>query len=269
MRMRTKLPFGLLLLVFSVAVNAAIIGNSSCSATFGGTTNAQSGGWSCGVAVNNSINVQQSGGAGSINGSESISPTSISFSYQTAAVGDADVTVSASDSLVLYTSGPVRSGELVLTETDNPTFSVDDTLNTSIQIGTLTSQCIGSSSGFALCTGSLGSSAGPFTVPFTLGQPFDLDVSLSDESLTGGPFAHQGGGTITFSLELFESNGTTPVQILTPEPATLGFIALGLLSVVAISRKRSGRSEGVQRYSGSEWSYPQQPPTMRGEDSAS
>jgi hypothetical protein len=81
---------------------------------------------------------------------------------------------------------------------------------------------------------------GTFTVPFSLGEPFIFSVNVYDDTRGGGGSTpHFSGGGAGLSFSLLEADGTTPVQVFTPEPSTFGFLALGLLPLIGIALKRA------------------------------
>ena len=249
--MRTLLRLSAVLSVLSMAAHAAIITAANCSASFGISTATQTSPSSCSVAADNGVAFPLVFANASIGGTQTISPAnaSIAFSFSTsttASVGSGysnDANVSASDNLTLYTKGPVRPGEAVVMESFS-ILGIVSSLTASLTLGSLTANCTQSAPASPSCSGSLGPSSGngTFTIPFTLGQPFALDVSLFNDSSGGGSTPHfSTSGDVNLSVQLFESNGTTPVQILTPEPATLGFLTMGLVSLAAIRRRRNNR----------------------------
>jgi hypothetical protein len=109
----------------------------------------------------------------------------------------------------------------------------DSSLSTTLLTASLFTHCTELANSYPVCAGNFGSplGEGSMTVRFTLGQPFAFDFSVSSD-VSGGT-QQSGDGNVTFSFNLFEADGTTPVQVLTPEPSTIGCIACGLLAVLA------------------------------------
>lgn len=237
------------MLIASAASQAAIVLNSSCSATFGSNTSSESGGPSCVAVADNNIGYPFSTASASITGMETVSPVgspappssiSYTFSETTGGLGyDATASVSGSDSLTLYTAGPVRQGELTFDE-GTSLAGHDSSLSTTLVIGSLFTHCTESANTYPGCTGNFGSPVGEgsMTVPFTLGQPFAFDFRVSSD-VSGGITQHVGNGDVSFSFNLFEADGTTPVQVLTPEPSTIGCIACGLLGLLAMPLRKT------------------------------
>lgn len=125
------------------------------------------------------------------------------------------------------------------------TSGISSNLTASLALGSLNTTCVQPAPNSPSCTGNFGSPTGngTFTLPFTLGQPFAFNVSVSDDSNGGGSTPHFGSGSVSLSFTLLEANGTTAVQVLTPEPASFGIFASGLLLLIGtgLRRYRSSR----------------------------
>ena len=79
-------------------------------------------------------------------------------------------------------------------------------------------------------------------LPLQLGVPLSLAASVSEYADDMGPTAGYGVAIESFTFQLFENDGRTPVDIafVTPEPRTWSLAALGL-AVVVFARARRVR----------------------------
>lgn len=87
------------------------------------------------------------------------------------------------------------------------------------------------------CSGRIGcSSGGPEPVPFELGTTFTVTAFASAFGACFPGYCEQSGASVN-TLELFEADGTTPVNyfpVTVPEPGSGAFLLLG---VAALGRK--------------------------------
>lgn len=236
------------LVALSVSGNAAIVGYTSCSASFGSYTATEQGGWSCVAVADNNVGIPAATATASFNGTEVVSslgspssPTSISYTFTSATGGlgfPASAGVEGSDDLLLYSSGPPREGELVFTETTSLA-GLGSSLTTSLFVGSLYTMCTEQGNLAPSCTGNFGpaNGNGAYTVPITLGVPFEFALAFSDTT-NGTTSPRMADGTVSFSFTLLEADGSTPVQVLTPEPASFGLFGLGLFGIIAIGLRR-------------------------------
>ena len=251
--MKNSIRVAFLFVLVTMAGRAAVVLDSSCAASFLTVTASAVGSGFCSASVLEGGDAPGAAATASISGQEMLppidspaSPASVSYSFATSVIGlvggvnAASANVSGSDALVLDTAGPVRSGELVFTEATS-LGGLDSTLTTMVTVGSLSGGCTELANLPPTCTGSLGlaNGNGTMTAPFTLGEPFDFDFSISAGESLGSGTDHFGNGSASFSFQLFESDGTTPVQVLTPEPSTFGILACGLMAVVVAVLKRA------------------------------
>ena len=130
-----------------------------------------------------------------------------------------------------FTAGPIRSGLASYFLTAQGDNTNGFTNSSGVQLGILDT-----------CQQSL---RGPtcfrpgILVPFTLGVPFNLGL----QAQAAGSFRFSGSansmGTSNLSLQLFEANGTTPVNIqLVPEPSQFGPMAAVMAGALFVGWRR-------------------------------
>jgi hypothetical protein len=88
------------------------------------------------------------------------------------------------------------------------------------------------------CSNSLVTPFAPVSYPFELGVPFQVSMSDQVGALILGIFSAKADSRANLAINLFEANGTTPVDIFaTPEPTSIVLVGLGIACAV-LCRKR-------------------------------
>ena len=157
--------------------------------------------------------------------------------------GGADVT--ASGSLSLITTGPLRSGFVIITGGLSGSQGFDPLTGTlGVTLGALNGNCtffLGLIPPGAPCGCLVPLAAGSLKLPFQLGQSFLFSenfhlTAASDQSTSN---IESGMATIGMRFQLFEVDGVTPVAVsATPEPAEVSLFCAGLI-VLGLMRKSS------------------------------
>ena len=134
--------------------------------------------------------------------------------------GDPNFLFASADVLAI-TLGPVRSGYIEMTGNGSGEYGAGR-----VSVGNYSYLC-----------GEVCPVPNGVWMPFTLGVPFDIDVSA--DAIILGPV--YGAGTITLQFSLFESTGASVVvydaaAVAVPEPAMFTAVGLGLLGLVACGR---------------------------------
>jgi hypothetical protein len=128
--------------------------------------------------------------------------------------------ISASADVLAITLGPVRSGYIEMTGNGSGEYGAGR-----VSVGNYSYLC-----------GELCPIPNGVWMPFTLGVPFDIDVS-ADAMILGPVY---GAGDISLQFSLFENTGASVVvydaAAAVPEPAMFTAVGLGLLGLVAFGR---------------------------------
>jgi hypothetical protein len=129
--------------------------------------------------------------------------------------GDPNFISDSADAFAM-TLGPVRSGYIVMTGIGSGEYGAGR-----VSVGNYSFLC-----------GEFCAIPNGVWMPFTLGVPFDIDVSA--EAMIQGPI--YGAGDITLQFSLFESTGASVVvydaaAAAVPEPAMFTAVGLGLLLI--------------------------------------
>jgi len=266
MRFAKPVLFFALLSVFSMFLSAEIVTNTQCSLENGppvGTSIEQSNPTSCLVMLAQDA-ISGTGhstatASGTLTSPVPGSPASMVGANFSASVfadpilgftapqtGGAIATGNAS--LTLYTTGPIRQGQIDLIESiglsngsDPPTFNT-----ASVSVGSLTTTCFGSFAQGTACSGNFGSPTGisvsVHTAPFTLGQAFSFDEAFHLQADSDGNNIESGSANVQFQFRLLDADGS-PVQLyIAPEPARLTLVGMGLALLAAfLCHKRRSR----------------------------
>lgn len=157
------------------------------------------------------------------------------------AAGGGDVLSSASLDLTLNTSGPLRAGYLepLLTGNAGAGFALAQ-LRFSIGGNEYQGGCDGKRLNGGCNAGPMPANnpTQPFLYNFTLGTPFQLQLSYTDDLDSGlEESTAQVDESFTLQFRFLESDGITPVAI-SPEPCTLSLTALALVSVSILGLRR-------------------------------
>jgi hypothetical protein len=145
---------------------------------------------------------------------------------------------SANIGIIFDTTGSLRNGLLELSFLQNGwTSPINGYMSESLSIGSYS-------------VNPNGSSLSSVWIPIQLGSQFGFDYQQSIAAI-GSSISGLSRGDIDSQISLlaFEANGTTAVQLydppggpgnlLTPEPASLGLMGLGLLSAALLSKFRT------------------------------
>jgi hypothetical protein len=161
----------------------------------------------------------------------------------TTAIG-ATATANVDISYQFFTQGPARQGVVTLQPFGMGTQAGpgNDRAVVNLVVGTYAGSCINNQ-----CGGILGLS---HAFPFTLGNTFNFN--LSENFFAGADFTDGPGfasGRIGLTVQLFEANGKTPVNIyVAPEPGTLALLLVsfgglgatcGIRSVITVFRRQT------------------------------
>lgn len=150
----------------------------------------------------------------------------------------AQVTVQGTESLLLYTLGPIRQGTLIYTLEPQLGTADAPNVNGSVSIGSLSAGCSYGPS----CAGSL--VVGTFvSVPFTLGESFELSETFSASSYADLLDQEDGSGNVAINFFLLDANGDqVPVYVAAPEPPS-GLLAVGAgMGLVVFARRNMRRA---------------------------
>jgi hypothetical protein len=142
-------------------------------------------------------------------------------------------TASATWTETFFTAGPVRPGTIQFTlNTDGN--NQDGTSFAFAGIGTWSASLTNASPG--ICTG-----CGTFTMPFTLGATFTVELQAFDTNTADGNAVGGGEDSSSLAFSVFDVNGAPVAVNATPEPAALSYFGPGLVFLlIGVAAKRRG-----------------------------
>ena len=244
----------MILLAGSVFSDATVITSASCTAgNF--TTSSSANPASCSASYT-SGSFSYSASA-NVSGSDTLN--AVTYTGKADADGGggsgalvAKANASGSDSLVLDTAGPVRSGFLVVTASgtaNNPQGFDAETMfvSSALHVGSFSESCGNGDAPlippYVACSGSLAAGSGvpgTVTVPFTLGQAFVVSSSFSAAGMadTFDDVAGDASGTITYSYSFENAQGAPVAVYAAPEPGSQALLMAGGLVLLGMARRR-------------------------------
>ncbi len=162
-------------------------------------------------------------------------------------VTSASASLSGSNTVQFTSTGPVRPGYLSISESYSiGGLSVGATY--ALNIGSYAQSCAEST--FSVpseCTTGSFILNQTVLVPFTLGEAFTFDQTVSSSAAVGGSIPHYANGNATVQIALFEGDPTnlTPVPLAVadaPEPGSLALLSGGLFALTVIFKRRGAFS---------------------------
>jgi hypothetical protein len=181
---------------------------------------------------------------------------SSSFAYHVYAdvlEGSAAATVSGSNTVQLSSSGPVRPGYLSITEDYYGISGLSVGTNTTLNIGSYSQSCIQTTFGYPPALYDVGPQNPTQTVivPFTLGQTFTFDQSMTSSASVGtGTIPHYADGQLTVNISLLEGDAgssnlhSVPLILAdAPEPESFALLGSGLLGLLIAGKRNRPRTK--------------------------